>query len=432
LATAPAKISSSEPVEKTRTSFAYRVMLVFSFLYYFRPGDVIPHLATIPLAKITGGIAVLALIFGTKNQRISKLPAEVKLIAVMFCWMAAIIPFSFWRMGSFNVVFLEFSKALIIAATLTLTVSRFSELRSLVLMQATGVALMTFASLIVNHRFSGRLAGIGDSLLSNPNDLALNIAINWPLCLAFFLGSKRAIGRVFWGVSLLGMAYAVLQTYSRSGFLALALGGIVCLWEFAIRGKRFHMLVATILCLMLAVAFTPHNYGKRLATLVGHRERGDKDKGSAEARENLLIDSLEVTATHPFVGVGPGNFPSYTQTWRVTHNTYTELSSECGIPALIMFLILLRMAFRNVGRVRKSKLFDRNSDVRLLSSALFATLCAYLVGAFFSSTAYQLFSYYMVTYTILLYRVAMAPNPASAPVKKIVDRNSAYSPVLGD
>ncbi|HZP64088.1 MAG TPA: O-antigen ligase family protein [Terriglobales bacterium] len=430
MATATAKIPISEPVENTRTSFAYRVMLVFSFLYYFRPGDVIPHLSSVPLAKITGAVAVLALIFGSKNQRISKLPAEVKLIAVMFVWMVLIIPFSSWRMGSINVVFFEFSKALIIAVTLTLTVSRFSELKLLVLMQASGVALMTFASIIVNHRFSGRLAGIGDSLLSNPNDLALNVAINWPLCLAFFIGAKRAAARVFWGVSLLAMAYAVLQTYSRSGFLALILGGVVCLWEFAIRGRRLHMLIATVLCLLLAVGLSPNNYGKRLATLVGHRERGDKDRGSAEARENLLLDSLEVTATHPFVGVGPGNFDSYTRTWRVTHNTYTELSSECGVPALVMFLILLRMAFRNVGRVRKSKLYDRNSEVRLLSSALFATLCAYLLGAFFSSTAYQLFSYYMVTYTILLYKVALAPNPVTAPAKKVVDR--AYTPALAD
>jgi O-antigen ligase len=357
-----------------RTSFAYRVMLVFSFLYYFRPGDVIPHLSVIPLAKITGGVAVLALIFGSKNQRLSKLPAEVKLIALMFGWMVLTIPFAYWRMGSVTVVFFEFSKALIIAVTLTLTVSKLSELRSLVLMQATGVALMTFASLAVNNRYSGRLAGIGDSQLSNPNDLALNIAINWPLCLAFFLGTKRAPLKIFWGISLVGMAYAVMQTYSRSGFLALVVGAIACLWEFAIRGKRLHMLVATILFLVFAVALTPNNYGKRLATLVGHRERGDKDKGSAEARENLLLDSLEVTATHPIFGVGPGNFASYTQTWRVTHNTYTELSSECGIAGLVMFLILLRMAFRNVGRVRKSKLFDRSSEVRLLASGLLASL----------------------------------------------------------
>lgn len=431
MVTAAPKIPDDIAMEK-RTSFAYRVMLVFSFLYYFRPGDVIPHLSVIPLAKITGGVAVLALVFGSKNQRISKLPAEVKLIAVMFCWMVLTIPFAFWRMGSFNVVFFEFSKALIIAVTLTLTVSKLSELRSLVLMQATGVALMTFASIVVNNREGGRLAGIGDSLLSNPNDLALNIAINWPLCMALFLGSKRATGKVFWGVSMLGMAYAVLQTYSRSGFLALVLGGIVCLWEFAIRGKRFHMLIATVVLLGLAVTLSPNNYGKRLATLVGHRERGDKDRGSAEARENLLLDSLEVTATHPIFGVGPGNFAAYTQTWRVTHNTYTELSSECGIAALIMFLILLRMAFRNVGRVRKSRLFDRSSEVRLLASALFASLCAYLLGAFFSSTAYQLFSYYMVTYTILLYRVAMASDIKAAvvPAKRLVGR--AYTPALAD
>jgi hypothetical protein len=54
------------------------------------------------------------------------------------------------------------------------------------------------------------------------------------------------------------------------------------------------------------------------------------------------------------------------------------------------------------------------------------------LGAFFSSSGYQLFSYYMVTYTILLYRVAMTSDikAAAVPVKKVVGRE--YSPALGD
>ena len=44
--------------------------------------------------------------------------------------------------------------------------------------------------------------------------------------------------------------------------------------------------------------------------------------------------------------------------------------------------------------------------MHLYASALWAGLVAYLLGAFFASTAYDLFPYYMITYATLLYKIA--------------------------
>jgi len=46
-----------------------------------------------------------------------------------------------------------------------------------------------------------------------------------------------------------------------------------------------------------------------------------------------------------------------------------------------------------------------------LIGALMASLAAYLVGAFFADTAYQLFPYYLVAYTSVAYRIASQPDP---------------------
>jgi len=415
---------------KARSQAAYRVMLVFSFLYYFRPQDIIPGLGAVPLAKITGGIALLALLLGTSKGRPKKLAVEVKLLFAMFGWLILCIPFSSWRGGSFNVVFWEFSKAVIIALALTLTVSHMFELRRLIFVQAFGVALMTMVSVVVNHRPQGRLAGVGDALLSNPNDLAMNIALNWPLCLAYVLGTRGMLKKMFWGLSMLVMIYAVMATYSRAGFLALALAIVLCLWEFGVRGKKFYMLAGAVLCGLLLIVVVPRNYSQRLETLVGRFQQGDKDNGSAEARKELLVRSLELTATHPVFGVGPGQFGSYTKLWRVTHNTYTEFSSECGIPALLLFLVLLSRAVHNLRYVRKLPRSRESAEMHLYGSALWAGLTAYLVGAFFASTAYQLFPYYMITYTVLLYKLALQQAKAVAVVKKEIQvPQPVYSPV---
>jgi len=424
------QVTNAVESPKVRSQFAYRVMLVFSFLYYFRPEDIIPGLSGVPLAKITGGIALLGLLLGTSKGRPKKLPVEVRLLFAMFGWLILTIPFAWWRGGSFNVVVWEFSKAVIIALTLTLTVSYLFELRRLIFVQTVGVALMTMGAIAINHRVNGRLTGLGDALLSNPNDLATNIALNWPLCLAFLLHARGMLKKMFWAFSMLAMIYAVMATYSRAGFIALSLAIVVCLWEFGVRGKKFYILAGSVLCGLLLMVVAPQNYGKRLETLIGRFQQEDKDNGSAAARTELLVRSVQITATHPVFGVGPGNFAPYTNLWRVTHNTYTQFSSECGIPALLMFLALLSRAFRNLRYVRKLPRSRETAEMHLWGSALWAGLIAYFVGAFFAGTAYQLFPYYMITYTALLYKLALQQAKTVAVMKNEIQvPQPVYSPV---
>jgi len=414
-----------------RSEFGYWVMVVFSFLYYFRPGDTIRGVGVLHPARITAVFAVMALLMGANKIRLKQLPAEIKIIFAMFGWMVLTIPFASWRGGSFQQVFFEFSKALIVTLTLIVTVTRKVELRRLMLVQALGVALMTSAAVIANNRMQGRLAGVGDAMLSNPNDLAINVALNWPLCLLFLITVRGMAAKLFWAVSMLVMIYALIETYSRAGFLALIVAIVFCLWEFGIRRKKVYVLGVAFVCLMATVAVAPGNYIARLETLLGKFQEGDYDRGSAEARYELLIQSLKVTATHPVFGVGPGNFPSYTGLWRVTHNTYTQFSSECGIPVLLLFLLLMRRVFLNLRYLRKVPRSPDTEELHLYTSALMASFGAYLLGAFFSSTGYELFPYYLVVYTTLLYRLTLAeqePKTTGLVRTPIEFRPRAYTP----
>ena len=92
-----------------RSEFGYWVMVVFSFLYYFRPGDTIRGVAVLHPARITAVFAVMALLMGANKIRLKQLPAEIKIIFAMFGWMVLTIPFASWRGGSFQQVFFEFS-----------------------------------------------------------------------------------------------------------------------------------------------------------------------------------------------------------------------------------------------------------------------------------------------------------------------------------
>ena len=124
--------------------------------------------------------------------------------------------------------------------------------------------------------------------------------------------------------------------------------------------------------------------------------------GSSDARRKLLVNSLKVTAEHPLLGVGIGAFGAYmaekeradgiTPRYQGTHNTYTEVSSEAGVPALILFLCMIVFVFQGLLKVYKRAKKSPTKAGRQVASvcyALTSTLMAYSVCVFFDYVAYS-------------------------------------------
>ena len=396
---------------KQKSAFAYKTVLALSILYYSRPEDVIPGLSHIPMAKIAGGLALIALIFGVNRDRaVKKWPIEVKLLFVMLAHMTLTIPFAYWRSEALQTVFSKFAKGVIVGLLVTVLVTSMRELKKLLWVQAASLAVMTLASVLAPRH--GRMGGVLGGVFENPNDLAINIALNWPLCFGFFLLADKGWKKALWAGGMFIMVVGVVLTYSRSGFLAIVVCGLVSLYEFGLKGKRLHLLAAAgVSILLLAIAapvfgLYPKIWIARMESTVLGRIKDSYDQGSREARTELLKESLSDMATHPFLGVGPGNFASFSGTWRVAHNTYTELGAEAGIPALILFLLVLWRAFKNLRRAERSALYKTDPELRIFTGAMLASFFAYLVGAAFSDTQYELFPYFMVGYTTSLYHMA--------------------------
>jgi putative inorganic carbon (HCO3(-)) transporter len=393
--------------KSARSPLAYHALLLFTFLYYTRPEDLIPGLHVIPLEKIIGGIAFIALLSTLASGQLKrKFPLELKLLLLLFLHLTVAIPFAYWRGGAFNTVFGAVFKAVTVALLVTLIVDNFAQLRRLLWVQAASVVVITISSIAIHHTEAGRLIGALGGIFENPNDLAINIAINFPLCLAFALVTRARSKSAVWTIGILAMLLGVILTYSRSGLLAMAVALVICLWEFGIRGRRVYLIAAAVLVGIVgagAVFATPH-YMTRVESIFRGNIEGSEDHGSWEARRELLIDSLQETLQHPVFGIGAGNFGAATKTWRVTHNTYTEFAAEGGLPALFLYLAILFLAFRNLKRIRSLAAYRENPEIRVFTGALWASLLAFALGSFFASFEYELFPYFMVAYTSVLYR----------------------------
>ena len=77
-------------------SFAYWGLLLFTVVYFVRPSDWVPGLATIPLAKIVGALTVAGLIHCVfqKPSPVSHLPLEMIYVFLLFGQFCLAIPFA--------------------------------------------------------------------------------------------------------------------------------------------------------------------------------------------------------------------------------------------------------------------------------------------------------------------------------------------------
>lgn len=389
-------------------SGAYFWLVAFFVVYCARPEDWIPGLHGLPLAKITGLFAFLALVLGAGAWR--KLPREVVYLILLFAQMCLTVPFASWRGGAFLHT-VDFAKVVVSVLVLVVAVTTLARLRRLLFVQAACVAAVAAVSIVKGRQMGGRLEGVLGGDYSNSNDLALVIVLNMPLCLVSLLQTRSGPKKLIWCGALLVMTYTVFLTGSRSGLVAFVLTMGICLWEFGVRGRRYYLvLIASVVAMVSLPVFggkVIHRFNAALGYELNSRE-DESARGSAIKRWELFTKSLVVTAEHPLLGVGPGNFESYTGTWQVTHNAYTQMSSEGGIPALILYVLILWRAFKNLGMLRR-RVADQTEQV-LITGALRASLVGFIVGSFFASVAYNYFPYFAVAYTSSLVNIAGVEN----------------------
>jgi putative inorganic carbon (hco3(-)) transporter len=403
---------------RPKASGAYKALMALSLLYFLRPEDVIPGLVLIPWAKIAGGVALIAVITTLMSGKTVKRPAELKLLVIFWVWYLLAVPMAYWKGGALSYVLFRLSKCVIVVFLVTVLCDQFWMVKRLVWVQAMSVALMTVASVAVHHTQGGRLTGVLGGVFENPNDLAINIALNWPLCIAFLFMSSRAMYRMLWLLAIVVMIFAVEMTYSRTGFVALGLAGVLVLWEFGVRGKRRWLIGVAMLLIGLVMVAAPGNYTARIASIVTGNDPNSLDKGSREARKELLIASIQTALHNPILGVGAAGFQASMGHFKVAHNTYTEIAADAGFPAVTLFIAVIVCCFRNLRVSRTSEAYNSDKDVKILIGGLWVSLAAYCVSAFFASTEFSLYPYFVFGYTIAIRQTTLLQDTLKSGPKR--------------
>ena len=212
----------------------------------------------------------------------------------------------------------------------------------------------------------------------------------------------------------------MILTGSRAGFFAWALAMAVCLWEFGVRGRYRFLLIFGVLGLFLLAVFGGQTLQRTRA--LSNEQEDATAYASAQARKELFWKSLEVTGRYPLFGIGTGNFPVISGDWHVTHNSYMQASSEAGLPALFLYLLILWQALSNLRKVKRYRIL--RSEHVLWAKSLHASFLAFLFASFFASAAFEYFPYILVAYTSALLLIARQERAALVSASAAIDNSS--------
>jgi len=190
-------------------------------------------------------------------------------------------------------------------------------------------------------------------------------------------------------------------TFSRGGFLGLLATAAVLVWKLS-RKNRLNISIASIFVGGLFIMLAPGNYGLRMLSIF---IPALDPVGSSDQRRELLERSIIVSLRNPW-GIGIGNFPIVGIRNLVTHNSFTQVSSELGLLGLAVYLFFMISPFRKLGAIERTLFAKEELDwFYYMAIGLQASIVGYLVSSFFVSVAYNWFVYYLIAYAVAFRRI---------------------------
>ncbi|HEX7361135.1 MAG TPA: O-antigen ligase family protein [Bryobacteraceae bacterium] len=387
----------------------------------------IPLFLFVILALVTLGMLIQRGIHGFLDNKASFC------FAALTVWVVISFPLSEWRAVSFPLIEKTIQGLILFVAVAQLG-STEKHWRWIAAGFGYGALCASIVSFFLAKTIVGGRLVIGrGGTLTDPNELALSLVIGLPFLL-YTAALSKGLKRIVLYASSILVLYSFARTGSRGGLLAL----MAMLLVFFILGKttqKMAMIVACVVGIAAGVVLLPHGITDRFTTFFAVHEDNvsnateshlDSAVASAEGRKDLLIQSLQITAQHPLLGVGPGVFPTVARHQRVanhqsgganlvTHNTYTEYSAEAGVLAFVFWTGTLFFCIRYALQAYRS-MSGLDDLLAFAARDTLAAMIALAVGSCFLSLAYGLKIPVLLGLTVALHNVVQArrENPKVA------------------
>lgn len=388
-------------------------------------------------------IGILALVALVGSQRLLNWVSskEGKYLLLFTAWMLLGIPFSVWRTHSLSVFLNNWLESFLVFMLVTGFCITTQSLRIVVYTVGLGTFCLSLLALAFGSLASGRLYLLPVGKYSNPNDLALVLLVGLPFLWLITRYERRlGIRTLVWSAACLAVIWIVLQTGSRGGFVAM-LGMTLISFMRASLGTKLILITVVLVLIPCMLLLMPSSIKARYATLIQNGEEIDPSESQAEfavsSEENrllLLQKSLVFTVRRPVFGGGAGNFTVMVMhefealhivgAHRESHNTYTQISSELGIPALLFFVAAVVGNIRRLSRAIRAKIFDS-----ALGTAILLSLIGWTISAFFNSIAYDGYAPLLLGLSVAFIRISTRLSDSEGPIESQGQQVSDFAPL---
>ncbi|HTS51475.1 MAG TPA: O-antigen ligase family protein [Bryobacteraceae bacterium] len=328
-----------------------------------------------------------------------------RLWALFLAWILLATPFSVWRGGSVTLLLDYIPHGWIQLHYFAAFAITVRHLRRLMFFLIASDVLLLIDCLWGGSMQTGRLEIPDSMFFRNANDLSLQllIAVTQFVYLLYQPGLWK---RVAGGAGMAAAMVFMLETGARGAFLAALVLGVAGL---ALTRHRIRTILWAAPVAAAAMLIAPSGVFHRVTLIGSQSDAVASDAldqaalGSQTQRIALLRQSAKYALLHPLLGVGPGQFAVAASKeltregkqapWLGTHNSYTEIASECGLPALLLYSAVIFLVLRSNLRIYRQadgrRAAGGDAGVSALAFCLFASALAYAVDTLFFHVAYS-------------------------------------------
>lgn len=402
-------LGSEEWLTRNGHNLTYVGLYLFSILVLYRPYELIPALSFLSTSAFIFALATLIVYIPTQlttEGSLSVFPTEIKCILALTAIALLTLPIAkdpptAW--ATFNETFV---KAVIMFVVMVNVLRTRRRLMGLIWLSLSVGLYLSFTAIDLYMKGEFKVEGYRvdvevKGLFGNPNDLALHLVTMTPIVVALAFSARSSLARVLYLIMTGFFVAANVITFSRGGFLGLIAVAAVLVWKL---GRKSRLKVSLISSVIggIFILLAPGNYGLRILSIF---IPSLDPVGSSDQRRELLERSILVTLRNPW-GIGIGNFPIVGIRNLVTHNAFTQVSSELGIVGLAVYLVFMISPFRKLGAIERT-LFEKDDRnwFYYMAIGLQASIVGYMVSSFFVSVAYNWFIYYLIAYAVAFRRI---------------------------
>lgn len=384
---------------------------------------------TLPIALLVGGATLAGLLFTRDRKRIPGSPVVLLMaLFVLDITMTTLLAIDVDRaQGKWRWV----TKSYLMAFVMMSLLQSRQRLRWFYTVIALSLGFYGVKGGLWVLRTGGgeHVFGPAGTFFGDNNELALALCMILPILLYLAREEEnRWMKRVF-AVTAGFSVLAILFTYSRGGFLALAVVLGILVWRSPWRGR---IAIAVLVGALVTVPLMPQRLWDRIGS-IDEQVSGETRDTSAQGRLQAWTTGLNLALSRPLNG---GGFRAYVnrEVWfryhpdvftkvRDVHSLYFEVLGEHGFLGAAIYFSLLIAAIASLRRLRRRWRDDpQHGYISRYAEMTLLSLAPYLVAGAFLGLAYFDLYLFLLAGTVVLHSLSAEAERAVEPVGARTER----------